>query len=332
VEGLTVLTVKVSEASHVSEARRAAVGTAAKLGFNETEQGKMAIAMTEAATNLLKHAGGGEVILRGVSSQTEAGLEMLVMDSGPGMADINACMRDGYSTAGSRGEGLGAISRLSASSNIYSQTGQGTIVRASWHRGESSPASKFDVAMIQVPMPGEIACGDFCAARETGTGIFVMIADGLGHGVLAAEAAMAAGAAFHTASGSPVQLLQATHEALRGTRGAAVGIAEIDKEKSVVRFAGVGNIAGAILQPGQSRHLVSMNGIVGVQALSFREFELPWNPDCLLVLHSDGLSAKWDLPRYPGISSKPASMLAAALYRDFRRLTDDASVLVAKVN
>jgi anti-sigma regulatory factor (Ser/Thr protein kinase) len=332
VEGLTVLTVKVSEAAHVSEARRVTVRAAAKLGFDEKAQGNMAIAMTEAATNLLKHAGGGEVIVRGVSGRAEVGLEMLVFDSGPGMTDIGACLRDGYSTAGSMGSGLGAISRLSGSSAIYTLTGQGTIVQAFWQHGEESLRPKYDIAMIQMPKPGEVACGDFCASRETHSGALLMIADGLGHGTLAAEASMAAGAVFHQTTGSPAQLLEAMHAALRGSRGAAIGIAEIDRTKSLVRFAGLGNIAGVVVAPEQTRHMVSMNGIVGVQAMHFREFELPWTAASVVVLHSDGISGKWDLSRYPGIGSKPSSMLAAALYRDFRRLTDDASVIVAKIN
>ena len=159
-----------------------------------------------------------------------------------------------------------------------------------------------------------------------------MIADGLGHGIIAGDASRAAVAVLYdTPESSPAGLLERMHAALRGTRGAAVGIAEIDCKASMVRFAGIGNIAGVVMGDGASRHLVSMNGIVGHEAKRIRQFEVPIRKGDVVILHSDGIDTKWDLSRYPGVLHRPVSVLAAALFRDSRRTNDDASVCVAQV-
>jgi hypothetical protein len=78
-----------------------------------------------------------------------------------------------------------------------------------------------------------------------------MVADGLGHGPLAAKAAMEAVRVFsECAAGSPGELIEAVHGPLRATRGAAVAVASIDLTRRVMTFAGVGNIAGSVLAGG----------------------------------------------------------------------------------
>src|SRR5690349_19022077 len=110
--------VPVQEQSQVGEARRTAASLTAKLGLNETEAGKVAIIVTELATNLLKHGKGGELVLN-VPGAEPAGLEILALDKGTGIANLRECMRDGHSTAGTPGGGLGAVERLSSALDIY---------------------------------------------------------------------------------------------------------------------------------------------------------------------------------------------------------------------
>ena len=107
------------------EARRAAQILATELGFNEAEVGKVAIVATEAATNLVKHAKGGQIVMRKSSPET---LDIAVLDKGPGIEDIDACLRDGYSSVGTMGGGLGAIQRLAGQSEFYTLLGKGTAV------------------------------------------------------------------------------------------------------------------------------------------------------------------------------------------------------------
>jgi hypothetical protein len=76
--------------------------------------------------------------------------------------------------------------------------------------------------------------------------------------------------------------------------------------------------------------MTSHNGTLGHELRKIQEFSFPWEPESLLIMHSDGLGSRWDLSQYPGIMRKHASMIAAVLYRDFERQRDDVTVLVAK--
>ena len=158
-----------------------------------------------------------------------------------------------------------------------------------------------------------------------------MVVDGLGHGVLAAEAAREAERVLAaTRESSPHNIVHDAHAALKKTRGAAIGVARIQPEQGLLCFAGVGNVSASIVAPGVSRSMASHNGTLGHQVVKVQEFTYPWNPDSILVMHSDGLTSRWDLERYPGVWSKHPSIIAALLHRDFSRGRDDATVLVAK--
>src|SRR4051812_48926233 len=95
---VTNLVVLVAEVSQVAEARRAASSLAQKTGMDETAAGKLAIVVTEAATNLVKHGGGGRILLSAHERSGASGVEVLAIDKGAGMADVRRCAGDGYST------------------------------------------------------------------------------------------------------------------------------------------------------------------------------------------------------------------------------------------
>jgi len=124
--------------------------------------------------------------------------------------------------------------------------------------------------------------------------------------------------------------VETCHLALRSTRGAALAVTEVDVETGVVRFAGVGNIAGSIWNGTQSHHTVSHNGTAGHGTVRIREFSYPWPKGALLVLASDGLATRWTLEPYPGLTVRHPSLLAAILYRDHSRQRDDVTVVVAR--
>jgi anti-sigma regulatory factor (Ser/Thr protein kinase) len=324
----------VTEASQVGEARRLISTSARKLGFDETAAGKVAIVVTEMAGNLVKHAGGGEIVVRALRSGGIDGLEILALDRGPGMADLAAARRDGYSTAGSPGTGLGAIARLSDLFDVYSAPGQGTaLVAQLWAaplpRNGVIPGSEW--GSVCLPVRGEEAPGDGVDIRLRPGGWRLLVADGLGHGPFAREAAQRAIAVSRNdPGGPPARVLEACHDALRSTRGAAVAVADVDFEAKTVRFAGVGNITGVIEAAGRNQHLVSFNGIIGQGMAKIREFSYPWSAGALLIMASDGLSTRWRLDAYPGLAARHPSLIAGVLYRDFGRPRDDATVAVVR--
>ena len=304
------------------------------LGFADKDTGNLALVVTEAATNLVKHAVGGQLLWRALECDHGAGLEILALDRGPGIPNVGECLRNGYSTAGSPGTGLGAIVRLATEFDIYSLPGKGTALLARLWSGRlsgSRPASALELGVVCLAKPGEQICGDGWTQVAQADRQVLLLADGLGHGLDAAAAAQAAVQVLreHPAL-APAALIEAAHAALRSTRGAALAAAELNPGQQAVRFAGVGNIAGVVFNAGSRRHLVSHNGTVGHTLRKVQEFSVPWSPGALLILHSDGLATHWDLTAYPGLVGRDPSLIAGVLYRDYTRGRDDVTVLVLK--
>jgi anti-sigma regulatory factor (Ser/Thr protein kinase) len=311
-------------------ARRSARTLAAERGLDETEAGKVALVVTEAATNLVKHAGGGEILVG--SAGEEAGVTVLSLDRGPGMANLAACIRDGFSTSGTTGTGLGAISRLATRFDIVSAPGAGTALIAAVAPARRPPLNEtFDVGGVSVPAPEEVVCGDAWAVAPVADGIKVIVVDGLGHGPLANDAAEAAVQAFRSTIARPLpEAMETVHGALKSTRGAAVALAAIDTRRRVVTFIGIGNIMGAILGDGHLRSMVSHGGIAGHGTVRIQLFTYPWPEQGMLVMCSDGIATQWSLDSYPGLRQRDPTLIAGVLYRDHARGRDDATVVVVR--
>ncbi len=323
----------ISESRQVGDARRKTVELAKGAGFCETETEKAAIIVTELASNLIKHAGGGSLLAQIVTQGNANGLELISLDKGPGITNLTECFQDGYSTVGSQGQGLGAINRLASFFDIYSQSGMGTVQLAQlWEQPLASnpPNAQFKVGAVCQPKRGEIACGDAWAVIQQPDRCLLLVADGLGHGPDAATAARQAVQVFEANPNlPPARVLELIHLALRPTRGAAVAVAEISAGQ--VKFAGIGNIAGSVISPTKEvRHMVSHNGIAGHEARKFQEFSYLWTYGASLVLHSDGLNTRFRTEAYPGMTVRHPSLMAGILFRDFDRKTDDATVVVVK--
>ena len=324
-------TVALGDTSHVSAARQGVNRMTQALGFDATRAGRAAIVATEAATNILKHAGSGTFIARALGSGDALGIELLAIDSGPGMHDFEASAVDGHSTAGTPGNGLGAIRRQSDEFEVYTNVGQGTILRALlW--ADSPPANPpYDVGALCVPKPGETVCGDAWGVVYGHHGATFLLADGLGHGPDASRASNLAVDTLHQhAADSAVRILDRAHNKLKPTRGAAVAVIRHDAAASEVSFAGVGNISAVILEGGSRRAMVSHNGIVGANIHKSQEFRYPWPRGALLVAHSDGLETHWDLARYPGLADRHPAVIAAVLFREHSRRRDDCGIVVAR--
>jgi len=326
--------IEVRESSQAGDVRRRAAELAKDLQLGEARCGAAALAATEMATNLVKHAGSGFMLLQRVQENESSGLRLIAIDKGPGIADLTIAMRDGHSTAGSMGTGLGAVRRISDIFDIYSATGIGTLIRAEfWQDNQHTMRAhgNLNSSAISEPIHGEDECGDGWGCRLFADSLVLMVVDGLGHGVYAAEAAREAERVLNRAEvDSPLHILQDIHDSLRKTRGAAVAVARIQETKGLVSFAGVGNVSASIVSPGTSRSMASHNGTAGHHMPRLQEFTYPWNAESTLIMHSDGLGSRWDLERYPGIWGKHPSLISAILHRDYCRGRDDVTVLVTK--
>ncbi len=330
--GPTSTRVDCSDESRIGEARRAADAIARSCGLDERARGTLAIVVTEAATNLARHAKGGVVLLRDTSSAGVAGVEMLAVDSGPGMHDLDRSFADGFSTGGTAGAGLGAMRRQADLLDVYSVPGQGTVVLARVFATPkpAPPPALVDIGVVCLPLDGETACGDGWCIRQDADRAVVLLVDGLGHGPNAAEAADTAVGVFRTAGNrTPGEIVALMHEALRATRGAAVAVAEVRRtaEGAMIDFCGVGNTVTAVIGPAGPRALPSMNGTAGLTVRAIQPFSQPWRRGEVLVMHTDGITTRWRLESYPRIGEHDPAIVAAALNRDASRGRDDTTVL-----
>jgi anti-sigma regulatory factor (Ser/Thr protein kinase) len=323
---------EVVDVSDPGEARRVAVDCATSIGMDETDRGKIAIAVTEMATNLVKHAQRGKILCESVGQNGVRGLRVLALDKGPGIQNISAALQDGYSTFGTNGNGLGAIRRLSTAFDLYSVPGHGTcLVAEFWPQKKLNSENSFSLGVVSLAMRGEAVCGDGWGMRVTPDHSFFMVVDGLGHGTFASEAAREAERVLADSHATSVaDILRDFHDALKKTRGAAAAIAGISREKGTLTYAGIGNISATIVEGQSRRGIASHNGTLGHQMHKIQEFTVPWNRESILIMHSDGLGSKWDLNQYPGLTSRHPSIISAMLYRDFCRERDDVTVMIAK--
>jgi hypothetical protein len=263
------------------------------------------------------------------------GLEVMAVDRGPGMPDVGRCLTDGFSSGGTAGQGLGAVRRLASEFDIFSTAPGGTVIVARVLKSdpERQRAAKFQWGAVNLPDPRERACGDTWRLASHQDGLALLVADGLGHGEFAAQAAEAAADAFIAQPHSPpAEVLAAADRKMRGTRGAAVACANWNLASGGLAFAGVGNIA-ASLRAGdfsKGRGLISHNGTVGVEMRKLQAFDYEAPPGTLLILHSDGLQSRWTFDPYPGLMQRHPALIAGVLYRDFYRGRDDVTVCVLR--
>ena len=334
----TTAAFQVTDVSQVAEARRAALLLAQRCGFPEARAGQVELVVSELATNLAKHARSGEMLFRRIGDERiphdPVGIEILGIDSGPGMPDIALSRRDGHSTTGTLGQGLGAIARQSHVLEIDTRP-SGTVAMARiWRDAQPGRVGQplFEAGAVHVSKAGEAICGDDWACRIREDRVAVMIADGLGHGLAAHDAAHLAVQIFErSADESPLHIVTDLHAGLRSTRGAAVAVVVIDVARGTLRYSGLGNISSAIVTPsGERRSLVSQNGTAGHTAPRIQEFSYPMPPGSFLVMHSDGVGTHWDVAAHPGLSNRHPSVIAGVLYRAASRRRDDATVVILK--
>ncbi|RYY74905.1 MAG: serine/threonine protein kinase [Gammaproteobacteria bacterium] len=322
----------IGDPSEIFAARRAATYLAKSLDFNDLRRAQLELVITEAGTNIIKHAQRGELLLRALTHEDNFGIEIIAIDNGPGISNINFQMEDGNSTTGTYGGGLGAMSRLSQEFDIYSNGQNGAaLIMVIWADTIPAPDEQWKIGAVCLPMEGEEVCGDAWTVEVCDNSLTLLVADGLGHGPEAARASQAAVTAIATNPGkSPAALMDCAHKALYGTRGAAVAISKINEARSELKFAGVGNIAVSVFISAGRKHLLSHNGIVGSNLRKLQEINQAWEEDALLIAHSDGLGTRWDLDQYPGLAQAHPGLIAAILYRDFSRGRDDVTVIVVR--
>lgn len=322
--------VAVDETTQVGQVRREALAMAQQLGFDETDGGRVALAASELASNVLRHGGGGRVLLSVVQGEGARGIEIHTVDAGPGF-QLAQGLVEGYSTGGSQGLGLGAVRRQAALLDAWSDS-RGTVVVARIYPARAPARVDVAYGALRLPMRGELACGDAWHLAMRDGQVCVTLIDGLGHGLPATDAALAGTrAAGALGVAAPVQVLEAMHRAMAGTRGGAAAVVCAPTAGGELAVAGVGNISAALHEPETVRGLASLPGIVGVQYRKAQAFHVHAAAGSLLVMHSDGLQSRWRLSDYPGLQQRHPALVVAVLQRDFDRGRDDACIVALRM-
>ena len=327
----------MNEPTQVGEARRGSVLLAGRLDFDETTCGRLALVVTELCTNLVRHAQGGRLLVAVREGPAGDEIELLAVDRGPGMDDVEHCLRDGVTTSTTPGTGLGAVRRLSNEFAAFSAAPGGTVVlaRIAPRRiGAPRPAiGRFSHGAVSVPAAGETRCGDAWALVQREGLASVLVVDGLGHGPEAETAALACVEAFGLGPFDPPSATLARADAgMRKTRGASAAIARLDADARSVTFCGAGNIAARLTSGVGDRSFLCQNGTLGLQLPSLEDVTEAWPDHALCVVHSDGVPGRWDLRKVPGLLQCDPALIAAWLIRDHIGGRDDATVIVVRAS
>jgi anti-sigma regulatory factor (Ser/Thr protein kinase) len=325
----------MNEPSQVGEARRASVLMAGRLAFDEEACGRLALVVTELGSNLVRHTATGRLL---VGVRADGGgdrMEVLSLDGGPGMADVDHFLRDGVTTSTTPGTGLGAVRRLSDDFAAFSAAPGGTVVLARIARRRAAarerPIERFSHGAVSVAAAGETQCGDAWAIVQRGGRASVMVVDGLGHGPEAEAAARACLAVFEASPfDAPCATLARAHAGMRATRGAAAAVAQLDVDARAATSCGAGNIAARLTSGLDDRSFLCQHGTLGLQLGRLQDVSVVWPDHALLVMHSDGLVGRWDLRKTPGLLQCDPAIIAAWLIREHIGGRDDATVVVVR--
>lgn len=328
---------KADDRSYFAILKKEIHAIAVTAGFSERKLGEIDIIIAETVSNLVKHAGGGQILVKLVEENGLQGIEIISIDNGPGMTDVSRMVADGVSTKNTLGQGLGAMKRLSDLFQVYSLKDWGTIILIRVFENELPPFTKppkWEIKSVILPKPGEVECGDGFFSTVTQDHIKLFLGDGLGHGQEAAKAVMQAGDAFTQCKDvEPAEIIRYLNAAVKKTRGLVGTVAVFSIKEKVWRICGVGNISTKINSPSNAKNYMSYNGIIGLNVPNtLNSQEVAYETGQHLIMCSDGLKSRWDTIKYPAILRYDLSVAAASLLKDFARNTDDMSVVVCKIN
>jgi anti-sigma regulatory factor (Ser/Thr protein kinase)/serine/threonine protein phosphatase PrpC len=318
--------VQVDALADVRRARCAAFDLAAALGFDNSRCEEISLAVTELGTNLLRHASGGTITVTSVETDSRRGIRVESQDAGPGIADIERALTDGYSTAGGLGMGLGTVNRLMDELDFY----PGKPCHR-WLRPAKSLAFDRRLAFGVATRPRRHydENGDAFLIKQWEDHALVGVIDGLGHGPFAHRASQAARQYLETHFDQPLEkLFRGTGRACRATRGVVMALSLFDFTRNVVRIANVGNIEVLLLEPAGLTSPILRRGIVGLNAPEAVVTEFPWTPKSVLILHSDGLSPRGNRSQFAPAANETVSKTAQRLLLAFGKPEDDATVVV----
>ena len=318
----------------VTIAENAARHLSAAVGFSAVECEEVVLAVTELASNLIRHAGGGTLSLAPASREARQGIEIESADAGPGFEDFERALTDGFTTSRGLGTGLGTVNRLMDELECGPAGAVGArIVCRRWLRPRT-PASatpSLDFGVASRPYRNLRENGDAFVICKWGDKALAGVIDGLGHGQFAQHASRAARQYVEQHHDQPLAaLFRGAGRACQATRGVVMMLTLIDTTRRTFTVASVGDIELRVWGAVERLGLIPRRGVVGLNAPQPTPVEHPFPPGTALVMHSDGVRSQWDFKDFPWIGRESASITAQRLLTTLAREDDDATVLVIR--
>jgi anti-sigma regulatory factor (Ser/Thr protein kinase)/serine/threonine protein phosphatase PrpC len=346
---ITVEIFKIENDWDIGRTRRYIVEESKKLGFNTTELGEISIVINELCTNFIKHKTvDGTLTFRILNECDRTAIEITAQDKGPGIKNIDEVIKDGVSSKGTMGGGLGAIKRLMDSFEIYSYCDNDSVAVKSTYSGLDSIGtliilkkwinhnlkpgeSDIKLSLLSRPYAGMAVNGDQCYVKKLKDRCLFAVIDGLGHGLEANKVSKLASEIIEDNTHKSIEdMLAAINNGLKYTRGAVAGIMIIDTIKKEFQYSAVGNVEFRYFWNGKTERLVPSNGLLG--AYDNRKIKVhrrPYEQGALITMCTDGITNKWDFDTYLNVDLTNPAVLANLILRDFGKKNDDATVLVA---
>jgi anti-sigma regulatory factor (Ser/Thr protein kinase) len=323
--------VDVRDVASVTLVRERARAVAEQVGLPDTMREHLKIVASELATNQMRHARMGGIAVRAVARDGVPGVEVVAADRGDGFADPAAAWTGIGLVPQGLGGGLAAARRLADETDVDQRAGEGLCVRARFY--QHPPLHRVESGCVGRAAPREPISGDDALVVDQGGNVSALVADGLGHGAPAREAARRALEAARTMPSDDLRDQLATcDERLRGTRGAAVSIARFDPTSGGFEHAGVGNVQLRIYAGDDAHTLQGHAGTLGNphQRHRFHIDRLALSSDVVIVLASDGVSRRLDLREDRGLRKQHPFLIALHVLSSYGQSNDDATVLVLR--
>jgi anti-sigma regulatory factor (Ser/Thr protein kinase) len=329
---------KIDDRSLIAFIKREIHNLALQIGFTPHRAAETDIIVAELTTNLIKYAKEGELLYRSNVEDEQNIIEIYSLDKGIGFDNLARIMNDGYSSSNTLGHGLGSIKRLSNDFQIYSIKNWGCVQYIKIYDKPDFRVSSLENGLnydaIALNYPTENVCGDGYHVKYSKKGFQIFLGDGLGHGENAHEAVQLAIKAFkQSPETEPAEILRDIHTKVKKSRGLVATIASAEYATQEWTICGIGNISTRIYDGLENKTYTPYNGIIGHNIpRTLNSTKHPYKKHQIIIMHSDGLRTRWSLNDMASILKQHSGVIAAALLKENIRGTDDASILVGKIN
>jgi len=307
-------------------------------GFREVVLERIELVCNEIATNQIKHAGGtGMIQIWDNESHEQPTLDIFALDYGPGIEDLEHAKRDGSTTTGTMGRGLGAIERLSSESAIYTQLANdckedkwhGTAIWSRFTDNKQKQSLALQHGIYSRALHDNFFNGDDVQLRVNSSSARWAHMDGLGHGKEAAEAICPALKILDADKNDLALTLAKLGEALQSGRGAVATVGEIDVGEEHISIAGIGDMTARIIRNGELVNVAMAPGVVGHDHRSINVENIDFPRQAVFISTSDGIRS-WNMKTLPCLWRQHPQMIALVMGQVLGRNNDDRSILVIR--